>query len=93
MSAEEKYPEHMKLQKVVDKSQAIGEFLDWLTGEQGYVIAEFDEKYDQYVPMHQPIQGWLSRYFDIDQNVIEQEKRAMLDEMRAAFEKTDKDAE
>lgn len=29
------YPEHEKLKRVSDKSQAIGEFLEWLTGTRG----------------------------------------------------------
>lgn len=32
------YPEHEKMSKIVDKSQAIGEFLDWLQQEKGAVV-------------------------------------------------------
>lgn len=35
------YPEHEKLSKVQDASQAIGEFLDWLTGEQGVQLCRW----------------------------------------------------
>ena len=38
---EVKYPEHEKLQKVVDKSQAIGEFIDWLRGEKKIVFCKY----------------------------------------------------
>src|SRR5690348_13372218 len=35
-----KYPEHEKLAKISDKSQACGEFLDWLRQEKGYFLME-----------------------------------------------------
>lgn len=34
------YPEHEKLAKVKDRSQAIGEFLDWLMNEQGAFLCK-----------------------------------------------------
>lgn len=34
-------PELDKITKVRDKSQAIGEFLDWLTGEHNIVLARW----------------------------------------------------
>lgn len=34
------YPEHVRLSAVKERSQACGEFLDWLLGERGYVLAE-----------------------------------------------------
>lgn len=88
------YPEHAKQAKIVHKSQAIGEFLEWLNHEQGYVIAERIEEgstrdatgaWDRshYLPLHRPISSWLAQYFEIDPVKIEREKRAMLDGMRA----------
>lgn len=117
------YPEHEKLSKIKDKSQAIGEFLDWLPG----VIAKhhehdhgcwcddpFHESDDptivrskdrcpnpvcdghhgsrrlvcgygehQLQPWRKNIQDWLAEYFGIDRQRIEEEKRAMLEELRA----------
>ena len=35
------YPEHAKLKLVKDKSQAIGEFLDWISGEKGWHLAYY----------------------------------------------------
>ena len=37
------YPEHEKLSKIKDQSQAIGEFIDWLRQDQEYVIAKYHE--------------------------------------------------
>lgn len=34
------YPEHEKLKKVSAKSQACGEFLDWLRHEKGFLLAK-----------------------------------------------------
>ncbi len=82
------YPEHDKLRHVKDESQAIGEFLDF----GGYVLAEWHdptpreltEGYKrQLAPTHQPISRILAEYFEIDENKIEQEKRQMLDKLRA----------
>jgi hypothetical protein len=52
-----KYPECEKVQEIQKESQAIGEFLEWLTGEKGYTICKWmeDEKQveeDEYLPVH-----------------------------------------
>lgn len=82
------YPEHARQALVLDKSQAIGEFLEWLTSEHEYVIAEWDENYGdgQYFPVQRSIESWLAQYFQIDPAKIEAEKRAMIDAMRAQNE-------
>lgn len=41
---EEMYPEHVKLQKIVDKSQAIGAFLDWLQTSEGVHLTVRDDR-------------------------------------------------
>lgn len=75
------YPEHERQSLVAGKSQAIGEFLDWLN-EQGYAVAEYDQM-GNWHPLHRSIESWLAQYFDIDPVKIDREKRAMLDAMRA----------
>ncbi len=42
----DKYPEHEKLQKVAKLSQAIGEFLAWLSDDQHVWLAKHDVKSD-----------------------------------------------
>lgn len=74
------YPEHEKLAKVKDKSQAIGEFLNYGL-EDGVLLARYD-KYDRLYPIHQSTEALLAKYFDIDLVVLEKEKRAMLDGLR-----------
>lgn len=40
------YPEHEKLKKVKEQSQACGEFLEWLQGPRRYRLGEYHEHND-----------------------------------------------
>lgn len=75
------YPEHDKMKKVSDESQAIGQFLD--LNDHGWILAEYVEiegrSYPALVPVSLSIQQILALYFDIDLNKIEEERRAMLE--------------
>lgn len=75
------YPEHDKMAKVREQSQACGEFLEWL-GEQGYQVGEFvlfdGYSEEQFVPIYRPMDELLAGFFGIDLKLIEQEKQAML---------------
>ena len=91
------YPEHAKLRAVSDKSQAIGAFLDYLE-ESGLELCRSHvhngDCYDgdgficcdlcagEFRPEHMPINERLAAYFVIDEHKLEQEKRAMLAELR-----------
>ena len=98
------YPEHEKLKKVQDKSQACGEFLEWLFGEKGYHLGEYHEHTDDcwlpgdnqtaarrmcgmgvqtLYPAALNVRKLLAEFFEIDEEKLEAEKRAMLDELRA----------
>jgi len=78
------YPEHDKMHLIKDKSQAIGEFLEWLEGSKGIVLAEYPEKNpDNLFPVYAPSEKLLAEFFDIDLQKIGEEKDAMLEEMRA----------
>lgn len=76
------YPEHEKMQAVLQESQAIGQFID----STPYVLAEYREiegyLEPQLVPMARPIERVLAEHFGIDLDVIETEKRTMLDSLR-----------
>ena len=76
------YPEHHKQSKILDKSQAIGEFLDWLCHETDIVFGIWDEHDDELNPYHISIQQILADYFDIDLNKLEAEKQSMLEKIR-----------
>jgi hypothetical protein len=76
------YPEHAKLANIQPKSQAIGEFLDWLEQEKNLTlckpIPKGEEGGGQFWPTYIPVRDLLAEFFEIDQNVLEREKRAML---------------
>jgi hypothetical protein len=83
-------PELDKMKAVQDKSQAIGEFLEHL-GEKGLVICCYASRQDEektgyeegdLIPLHNSIEKNLADYFGIDLNKVEQERRALLDELR-----------
>lgn len=75
-----KYPEHAKMRMVVNDSQIIGEFLEWLSAQRIELTKLQDN--DQYAPIRERTEQIIARYFGIDLKVIEQEKRAMLEEIR-----------
>lgn len=93
-----KYPEHEKLHKVKDESQAIGEFLDRFTYRgQGVVLASYHThgehctekgrkvcgfRQDELYPILGNINSLLAEHFGIDLNKLDDEKRAMLEELR-----------
>ena len=78
------YPEHERLALVTERSQAIGDFLEWASGK-GYHLLKWHEFEDgaDYIPFP-PVVKMLAEFFDIDLDKIEREKRAMLDYMRGA---------
>lgn len=101
------YPMHDKLIAVKDQSQAIGEFLEWLTTEKSVCLADrtsvggigrrvvtwhlkaaFGRTGDEgecpsvEVLSDDPVK-LLAEYFEIDLDVLEDEKRAMLAGIRA----------
>lgn len=65
--------EHDKLKEIQDKSQAIGEFLDWCRWEKGWSLHDGDRNVASY-----NIEELLGEYFEIDLKKIEEEKRAIL---------------
>jgi len=77
-------PECEMLARASDKSQVIGEFMDWLLNEQEYVLAQWGtvEMEDGLIPCHPDIQQLLARFFGIDLGKVEQERRALLDAIR-----------
>jgi hypothetical protein len=88
-----------KMREVRVKSQAIGEFLDWLQGEQEVQLMLYhkhterceDEdgdhmcglSEDSLMPEHRGIEKLLAEFFEIDLKVVEEERQALLDWQRA----------
>lgn len=81
-----KYPECEKMNKVAKESQAIGNFLEWLSKNKKLTLCEFIEgdayTYDRYIPYHYQIEELLAKFFKIDLNKVEQERRQILEELR-----------
>lgn len=73
---EQLWPEHEKLHAVVDRSQAIGEFIEWIES-QGFTITAANGG------PRPNMTTWLADFFGIDLDRIETEKRAMIGYMRA----------
>lgn len=64
-----------RMLEVRDKSQAIGEFLEWLQ-QQGYVVCE--KTSGHYFPALKSTEELLAQYFGVDLEEAEREKRAVL---------------
>ena len=75
-----KYSEHEKMSAVADKSQATGEFLEWLFDTKGYVLCETREDtwHEQFDPVNSRIENLLAEFYGVDLNLVEKEKRHML---------------
>jgi len=92
----ERYPQHNRLRDVADKSQVIGEFVDWLADTKqvwlghDFTFRDVDDdgrEYEnpQFTTFGVPrIQDLLAEFFGIALVALEAEKREMLDEIRAA---------
>lgn len=79
-------PECDKLTVVSEKSNAIGEFLDWMIERTDYRVCDFigDKFCDgEYSPSsHLEREKLLAKYFEIDLDKVEDEGRALLDWIR-----------
>ncbi len=77
-----KMPECEKMLAIKDKSQAIGEFLDWLAESEHIHLCEWfgDDDYLGYA--RERTETLLAKFFGIDQDKVEQERRNMLAELR-----------
>jgi len=74
---------------VKDRSQTIGEFLDWLKGRKRTPLVLCHEEGFRYWPSATSEEQLLAEFFEIDLNKAEEEKRAMLDAMREARHESD----
>lgn len=73
------YPEHEKMQQVLDKSQLIGDFLEWMRHEERiWFVRDQDEPPYGRVPEWRTTEKLLADYFGINLDVISKEKRDML---------------
>jgi len=76
------FPECEKMSAIRDKSQVIGEFIEWMKQERGLTICSCSACGNYYVPTATTIEQLLLKFFDIDQDKVETERRSMLNSMR-----------
>ena len=91
------YPECEKLSIVAPKSQAIGEFLEWLMVEKEIYLCKRTEPcmncrtcYDdkdgcenlQFDTIQENKEKLLAEFFDIDLSLVETERQALLEHIR-----------
>lgn len=70
------YPEHDKLTDVRDKSQTVGEFLEWMVAVKGFRICETDGAGMFLARLD--IEGLAAEFFGVDLDRLEEEKSRML---------------
>jgi hypothetical protein len=78
-----------KMLKVQAKSQAIGEFLEWL-GSNEVVLARWQRSRieDRLMPLGASTENLLAEFFEIDLAKVEKEKRAILNYQRKLNRRT-----
>jgi hypothetical protein len=76
-----KYPECEKMVAVQDKSQAIGEFIEWLQHYKEYEICHICPEEGEYAPIYFSTEELLAEFFEIDLKKVEKERRKMLKEL------------
>jgi hypothetical protein len=87
------YPECEKLRRVSYTSNQIGEFLDWLREEKGITLCKWQDtirhsnEIGDYTPQGYYIvtertEQLLADFFEIDLNKVEEERLALLNELR-----------
>lgn len=72
-----KCPECEKLVEVSEESNKIGEFLSWWN-QKGAELCYYDEGIEMWLPVGFSVNEQLARYFNIDLDKVEQERRELL---------------
>lgn len=77
----EQFPTLARMKEVQPESQAIGGFIEWLE-ENNMVICERVRSVDcPYLPVVYTIENLLARYFEIDMQAVERERRQILESL------------
>ena len=73
------FPQLSKMHTVQDQSHSIGDFIEWLS-ENGMAICTLQEglRGTNFYPVADSLETLLSKYFEIDLNAVERERRAVL---------------
>lgn len=76
------YPLHEKLRRNEGQAITIGSFIDFI-GEQGWELCEYDDHVRRYSPVRKRPEEIIGAFLEIDPKKLEQEKQAMLEEIRS----------
>lgn len=76
------HSEHEKLRGVADRTQAVGEFLDWVAETHHCELGRPEGHRAEFRPIGIGVQQLLAQWTGVDLDRLEQEKRAMLDDLR-----------
>ena len=75
--------EHEKLNALDGKNGVVGRFLEWLDEEDISLMTYHEEEaYEGYIPLRMSKTSIIAKHFGIDENALEAEKQALLDEVR-----------
>jgi hypothetical protein len=78
------YPEHAKLASIPEPvRQAVGDFIGWLD-EESLTLCTFHSRHEEFTPAWRSRESLMAAFFEIDMAKVEDEKRAMLDALRAS---------
>lgn len=81
---EQSTPELDKMIAVKPKSQAIGEFLEWMQYDRHYTICKHSENAALgYEPIRTSVEHLLAEFFEIDLKKAEHEKREILQQLQS----------
>lgn len=86
-----KTPQLNKQANARKKAQVIGEFLDWVHNTKGWLFCQPNPPkkgftFEAFLPVACTTERLLAEYFGIDEAALEQERRALLAEMRRLHE-------
>ena len=93
---EVKYPMHEKLKALGPSRVTVQSFIDWLFDQQGWEICEEaeyergDSDRDRLIPIRKRREDIMALFFGIDLKILDNEKRTMLDHIRAQNERRTK---
>jgi len=79
-----------KMLSVKDKSQCIGEFIEWLgCREPKLYLCEVDQDAEQFYPSFPGIEKLLAEFFEIDLEEADRERLQILNAIRSQNDKKD----
>lgn len=87
MRPQPKCPECEKLASVSEESNKIGNFFDWMQSETAFRVCEYDETENYYFSSsHYDREQLLAKYFEIDLDKVEKERKALLEWVQEQYE-------